>query len=112
MVRRVVSLADAMEGVGALGLEAERVGLCLRCRHVRVVHSHANHDYYRCQRYDDDGRYARYPRLPMRRCDGYDPVRAGPGTHPVDERLRTPLSAPSDAPLRRARPGPGGHSSG
>ena len=57
--------------------EAERegrVGLCPDCRHVRVVRSRMNQDYYRCERSTADARYPKYPRLPVLRCDGYDPV--------------------------------------
>ena len=52
----------------------ERVGLCLRCRHARLVRSRTNQDYYRCERSADDALYPKYPRLPMRSCDGFDPV--------------------------------------
>ena len=56
------------------GVDREaQVGLCLGCRHARVVRSRTNQDYYRCGRFDDDERYAKYPRLPMRKCDGYEP---------------------------------------
>ncbi|MCY4509637.1 MAG: hypothetical protein OXG35_22135 [Acidobacteria bacterium] len=50
-----------------------RVGLCLHCRHARAVRSRTDQDYYRCGRSDDDGRYSKYPRLPMLSCDGYEP---------------------------------------
>lgn len=50
------------------------VGLCLHCRHARLVRSRAGETYYRCERSDDDGRYPRYPRLPVLSCDGFDAV--------------------------------------
>ena len=54
-----------------------RVGLCLDCRHARLVRSRAGHGYYRCARSDDDRRYPRYPRLPVTSCDGYEAVEPG-----------------------------------
>ena len=51
----------------------DRVGLCLHCRHARVVRSRTDQDYYRCGRSDHDGRYSKYPRLPVLSCDGYEP---------------------------------------
>ena len=62
-----------------------RAGLCLGCRHARVVRSRTNQNYYRCGRSDHDGRYPRYPHLPVVSCDGYDPVEPTSGaTEPVD----------------------------
>ena len=60
-----------------------RVGLCPGCRHVRVVRSRTNQDYYRCERSTADARYPKYPRLPVLRCDGYDPVEPPPSRKPV-----------------------------
>ncbi len=63
----------------------DRVGLCLDCRHVRLVGSRTGQSYHRCGRSDDDGRYPRFPRLPVLRCDGHDPVEpARGGAEPVD----------------------------
>ena len=60
-----------------------RVGLCPGCPHVRVVRSRTNQDYYRCERSTADARYPKYPRLPVLRCDGYDPVEPPPFRKPV-----------------------------
>ena len=49
------------------------VGLCLRCRHVRVVPSRTGRRYYRCERAATDAGYPKYPRLPVLRCPGYEP---------------------------------------
>ena len=49
------------------------VGLCLSCRHVRVVPSRTGQRYYRCEQSSSDPRYPRYPRLPVRMCDGHEP---------------------------------------
>ena len=62
-----------------------RVGLCLHCRHARLVRSRTDQDYYRCGRSDQDARYPKYPRLPVMSCEGHDtvePVRDK--TDPVD----------------------------
>ena len=49
------------------------VGICLSCRHVRVVPARSGQRYYRCERAVTDADYAKYPRLPVRRCDGHEP---------------------------------------
>jgi hypothetical protein len=46
-------------------------GLCTTCRFVRLVSSSRNVTYYRCGRSDDDPAYARFPRLPVVSCPGY-----------------------------------------
>ena len=51
------------------------VGLCLRCRHVRVVPSRTGQRYYRCERAATDAGYPKYPRLPVVQCPGYEPAR-------------------------------------
>ena len=49
------------------------VGLCWRCRHVHVVRSRKGGCFYRCERSATDADYPKYPRLPVRSCDGYEP---------------------------------------
>ena len=53
--------------------ESERVGLCLACRHLRQVRSDKNSVFYQCQRSKTDARYAKYPRLPVLHCPGFEP---------------------------------------
>ena len=79
-------------GMGSLGLpEAGR---------SRVVRSRTNQDYYyRCERSTADARYPKYPRLPVLRCDGYDPVEPRPSREPV----------PPATPTAGAGRAPGGH---
>ena len=48
------------------------VGLCATCRFVRLVSSVRNATYYRCGRSDEDPAYARFPRLPVVSCAGYE----------------------------------------
>jgi hypothetical protein len=47
-------------------------GLCGTCVHARILHSDRGAGFYRCALSDTDPRYARYPRLPVVRCEGYD----------------------------------------
>jgi hypothetical protein len=52
--------------------EADRVGLCMRCRHARVVaHPRGGPAYYRCGLHDTDPRFPKYPALPVRTCGGF-----------------------------------------
>ena len=61
------------------------MGLCLDCRHARVVRSRTDRNYYRCGRSDHDARYPKYPRLPVMSCEGHDAVEpVGDETDPVD----------------------------
>ena len=55
-----------------------QVGLCLGCRHVRIVVAHAGNRYYRCERSTFDPRYPKYPRLPVLACAGREEP-AAPG---------------------------------
>ena len=48
-------------------------GLCAACRHARVQHSARGSTFWRCGRADDDERFPRYPRLPVRVCPGHEP---------------------------------------
>ena len=59
--------------------DTDAVGLCLSCRHVRVVRSRTGQRYYRCERSSTEPLYPRYPRLPVLRCDGHE-ARGGPVT--------------------------------
>ena len=54
------------------------MGLCLGCRHVRVVAARAGNRYYRCERSTFDPRYPKYPRLPVLACAGREEP-AAPG---------------------------------
>ena len=50
------------------------VGLCATCSFARIVRSDKGSEFIRCAKSESDPRFARYPRLPMLRCAGYDPV--------------------------------------
>lgn len=49
-------------------------GLCGSCRHARRIESDRGSLFLLCRRSRTDARYPRYPRLPVRRCAGYQPV--------------------------------------
>jgi hypothetical protein len=48
------------------------VGLCLTCRHARIVPT-PRQSYWLCELSFTDARFAKYPRLPVLACDGYEP---------------------------------------
>ena len=52
--------------------EEAQVGLCLHCRHARIVISRAESRFYLCKRSRTDPAYPKYPRLPVLRCNGYE----------------------------------------
>jgi hypothetical protein len=52
------------------------IGLCADCRHARVVQSARGSTFYRCHLADIDPRFAKYPRLPVLHCAGYEPAEA------------------------------------
>jgi len=47
-------------------------GLCGHCRNARVMKSDRASVFYRCMLADTDGRFAKYPRLPVLRCAGWE----------------------------------------
>jgi hypothetical protein len=48
-------------------------GLCAACRFRRLVRSDRGSTFVLCELSQHDARFARYPRLPVLRCDGYVP---------------------------------------
>jgi hypothetical protein len=52
--------------------EDPEVGLCARCRWARVQTTARGSRFWRCLRADDDPRFARYPRLPVTACSGFE----------------------------------------
>lgn len=59
----------------------DRVGLCARCRHARVVTTPRSR-FWLCLLASTDDRFERYPRLPVRSCEGHEPLPAG--EHPPE----------------------------
>jgi len=52
-------------------------GLCASCRHAERVVSGRGSEFVLCALSRVDGRYPKYPRLPVVACDGYEPEPAG-----------------------------------
>ena len=68
--------------------EDPAVGLCARCRHARRV-STPRSVFWFCERSRVDTNYARYPRLPMVKCPGFEPGEpAGPEISEGDGRKK------------------------
>ena len=65
--------------------EDPAVGLCARCRHARQVATPRSL-FWLCERSRDDANYARYPRLPILDCPGFEP--GEPVGSPPDEEER------------------------
>jgi hypothetical protein len=53
-------------------------GLCGACYHARRVDSARGSVFLLCRKSETDGRFTKYPALPVRRCEGFAPA-AGPG---------------------------------
>ncbi len=53
--------------------EIAQIGLCLRCRHARMVETPRSR-FWLCQLAATDPRFARYPRLPVIECEGFEPA--------------------------------------
>jgi len=49
-------------------------GLCAACRHARVITSARESVFVLCERSRTDPAFARYPRLPVLECIGFEPV--------------------------------------
>jgi hypothetical protein len=49
------------------------VGLCADCRFMRRMESDRASVFYLCEQSATDARFAKYPRLPVLRCIGYEP---------------------------------------
>jgi hypothetical protein len=61
-----------------------RPGLCDGCRHARRIENDRGSVFILCELSRTDSRFARYPRLPVVACTGFEPRRPGkvdaPGT--------------------------------
>ena len=52
--------------------DSDSVGLCARCKHVRIIRSDRGSIFYLCRRNATDPAYPQYPRLPVLICRGYE----------------------------------------
>jgi hypothetical protein len=50
-----------------------QAGLCARCQHVQLVESARGSLFMLCGLAKADGRFEKYPRLPVLHCTGYAP---------------------------------------
>jgi len=50
----------------------ERAGLCADCRHARCVESNRGSVFLLCELSRSDPQFAKYPRLPVLSCSGYE----------------------------------------
>ena len=49
-------------------------GLCSACRYSRLIVTARGSEFRLCERSATDPAYPRYPVLPVRRCEGFEPV--------------------------------------
>ena len=57
-------------------------GLCAACRYARRVTSQRGSTFVLCRRSETDPRFARYPRLPVIQCPGFERAEAAPDPTP------------------------------
>lgn len=53
-------------------MERDRAGLCADCVHARSVESSRASVFLLCELSRSDARFAKYPRLPVLSCPGYE----------------------------------------
>lgn len=61
-----------MTAEGSERPDASAPGLCEDCRHVRVITGRQGARFYFCRLSVSNPRFAKYPRLPVRWCTGYE----------------------------------------
>lgn len=61
-----------MSGESPTQPRAGAIGLCASCRHRREVRNTRGSVFHLCERSRSDPAYARYPRLPVLHCRGYE----------------------------------------
>lgn len=49
-------------------------GLCDRCVHKREIRSDRGSIFHQCSKAFVDPRFPKYPRLPVLRCEGFEPL--------------------------------------
>lgn len=58
-------------------IDVAKVGQCATCQQARRVVSAKGSTFWLCERSRTDERFAKYPRLPVVACPGYDPGAPG-----------------------------------
>lgn len=61
----------------------QHLGLCPGCRHARAVLTPRSR-FWLCERSLNDANYARYPRLPVLECRGFEPGQPGAAEAPPE----------------------------
>ena len=51
--------------------EEQGAGLCAACAHALVIRNDRGSRFYLCRMSATDPRFAKYPPLPVRRCEGF-----------------------------------------
>ena len=59
--------------------DSDSVGLCARCKHVRIIRSDRGSVFFLCRRSATDLAYPQYPRLPVLFCRGHEAPEKGAG---------------------------------
>jgi hypothetical protein len=72
---------------GADRPEPPATGLCDSCVHQRVVANTRGSRFSLCMLSRSDPRFPRYPRLPVERCEGYEPSRRSGALGPDTDQI-------------------------
>jgi uncharacterized protein (TIGR00290 family) len=78
-----------------------KIGLCTACRHARRIASARGSTFWQCGRASSEPAFARYPRLPVERCDGFEATTAK--LPPTDGVAAVAWSGGKDSSLARHR---------
>ena len=73
-----------------------RAGLCDGCEHQQLVRSGRGSEFSLCRRHKTDGRYPKYPGIPVLRCAGFEPRRRPEPAAPDEQRRRPEPAAPDE----------------
>jgi hypothetical protein len=57
-----------------------KAGLCDSCRHQKLIRNTRGSTFSMCERSKTDARYPKYPRLPVKSCEGWE--RRADGSEP------------------------------
>lgn len=72
LTRKSVRYSGVMERAAKPTLGRERAGLCADCTHALHIESNRGSTFLFCQLSRSDPRFAKYPRLPVLSCSGYE----------------------------------------
>ena len=62
-----------------VSVDQQTVGLCAQCMHARRLSSSRGSTFWLCGLSQRDPRFPKYPRLPVRACEGFTPDPEPPG---------------------------------